>query len=248
MSVIAVCSGKGSPGATFVAVNLSNALARDGDEIFLVDLDPAGGDIAAYLGLDPRRGIFPLLRMDSDLPGSSAMLREAEDRAGVLALSGFPEASPGTGPSVLASLVRRARDSERTVVVDLGRITADSALVAREADLVLVVVQPDLVSVLGAERALRCLDAQGVGPAKTAAVITGLERRRPGDLAEVADAVGIKVIGTIPLQRRSARAALIAQKPSRTGKLSKSFGSLAVQVRSQVALRVEQPSLVEVAV
>ena len=54
MSAIAVCSGKGSPGTTFVAVNLAAASARAGEQVLLLDLDPAGGDLC-YLGLDPRR-------------------------------------------------------------------------------------------------------------------------------------------------------------------------------------------------
>lgn len=45
MSVIAVCSGKGSPGATFVAANLAAALSRANEEAVLLDLDPAGGDL-----------------------------------------------------------------------------------------------------------------------------------------------------------------------------------------------------------
>jgi MinD-like ATPase involved in chromosome partitioning or flagellar assembly len=48
-----VASGKGSPGATFVAVNLTAALARAKQDAVLLDLDPAGGDLCCYLGLDP---------------------------------------------------------------------------------------------------------------------------------------------------------------------------------------------------
>ncbi|MFY9588108.1 MAG: P-loop NTPase [Actinomycetota bacterium] len=247
MSVIAVCSGKGSPGATFVAVNLATALSH-GNDVLLLDLDPAGGDIAAYLGLDPRRGIFPLLRMDNDIPKPEAIVHEAEERGGLLALSGFPESSPATSPSVLSCLVSRAKQTDRTVVVDIGRITTDSAIVAREADFILIVVRPDLVSVLGAERALRSLKERRVDFSHTAAVISGLERRRPGDIAEVAKAMGISVAGTIPLHHRSARQALIAQKPIQKGRLHKSFRMLAEEVRSRMEPPAEPqpaPQLVE---
>jgi Flp pilus assembly CpaE family ATPase len=250
MSVIAVCSGKGSPGATFVAVNLATALAR-GNDVLLLDLDPAGGDVAAYLGLDPRRGILPLLRMDNEIPKPEAIVHEAEDRDGLLALSGFPESSPIASSSVLSCLVDRAKQTDRTVVVDIGRITSDSALVAREADFILIVVRPDLVSVLGAERALKFLKERRVDLSLTASVISGLERRRPGDIAEVGKAMGISVVGTIPLHHRSARRALIAQKPIRKGRLHKSFRMLAEEVRSRIEPPAElQPptDLVEAAV
>lgn len=56
MNTIGVCSGKGSPGATFVAVNLAASLLAEDRDVLLIDLDPNGGDIAGYLGLDPRNG------------------------------------------------------------------------------------------------------------------------------------------------------------------------------------------------
>ena len=234
MSVIAVCSGKGSPGATFVAVNLTAALARGREKALLLDLDPAGGDVAAYLGLDTRRGLYPLLRMHEGIPGLDALLREAERHAGIRAVCGFPEASAcPAGPGLLAEMLRRAGES-RSVLADLGRITPESAAVASEADLVLLVVRPDLVSVLGAERALRCLESGGVARGKIAVVVSGSERRRPADVAEVAQAIGIEVIGSIPFHRRSARKALTSQSPISNGPLARSFVSLASAARRRL--------------
>ena len=65
MSAVVVCSGKGSPGATFVAANLAAALSRvKEEEPLLLDLDPAGGDLCCYLGLDryPGRNVSPHMR------------------------------------------------------------------------------------------------------------------------------------------------------------------------------------------
>lgn len=246
MSVIAMCSGKGSPGATFVAVNLAAALARSADEVLLLDLDRAGGDVGAYLGLDPRRGIHPLLRMNDRLPQTEALVREGEERGGVLAVAGFPEAS-SVDASTVAHLLRAARDSGKAIVADLGRVSDDTAVVAREADLVLLVVRPDLVSVLGAERALRALKAGTVPPDRLSAVISGLERRRPADVKETADATGIRVIGSVPLHRRAARGALVAQTPVSKGPLARAFMSLASTVRKELMPSVGREPVAEVA-
>ena len=67
--------------------------------------------------------------------------------------------------------MRTAKLSARTVVVDIGRVSKASASTAAEADLVMLVVRPDLVSVLGAERALRCLEAAAVSRERVVAIV-----------------------------------------------------------------------------
>ena len=49
MRLVAVTGGKGGPGATTLAVGLAGAWAAAGQSVLLVDLDPAGGDVAAHL-------------------------------------------------------------------------------------------------------------------------------------------------------------------------------------------------------
>lgn len=245
MTTVAVCSGKGAPGATFVAVNLSPALARSGQPVMLLDLDPAGGDVAAYLGLDPRRGLFPLLRMNAGVPDGPAIAREAEEAAGVLAVAGFPEPFAAAVPDVLASVMGRAAGDGRVVVADLGRVDEASATVAKGADLCIVVARPDLVSVLGAERAIRLLEGCGVDRARIVATLCGTDRRRPGDVAEVAEALGVPLLGSVPWSRRAARQAMTSQHPAEKGPLARAFGSLAASLRERldacIAVREPEP-------
>jgi Flp pilus assembly CpaE family ATPase len=233
MSVIAISSGKGSPGATFVAANLPGALARAGEKVLLLDLDPSGGDLCCYLGLDPRRGLFPMLRLEGGVPGPERLLAEADERSGVLAVCGFPEPGELASPEVLVSIVRAARATGRTVVADLGRASERVEGAVREADRVILVVRPDLVSVLGAERALRQLDASGVPRERIDLVISGIEWRRPADLAEVGEALGLPVLGSVPLDRRGARKALVEQTPATTRRLRKGFDALAERILTE---------------
>jgi Flp pilus assembly CpaE family ATPase len=230
MSVIAVSSGKGSPGATFVAVNLAAAVARKGKEVLLLDLDPSGGDVCCYLGLDPRKGLYPLLRMEGGIPGAERLLEEAELRAGFLAVCGFPEPSDLASPEVLLAAVREGRGSRRTVLADLGRASEAAASVASEADRLLLVVRPDLVSVLGAERALRALEPS-IRRERIGLLLSGLERRRPGDRAEVGDALRLPIVGAVPPDARGARRALLRQSPASTRRLRRAFDSVAAELR-----------------
>jgi MinD-like ATPase involved in chromosome partitioning or flagellar assembly len=227
MTLIAVCSGKGSPGATFVAVNLAAAMDRAGEGPLLLDLDPSGGDLCCYLGLDPRRGLYPHLRVEGGVPDLEDLLAEAEERAGFLAVSGFPEPSELASSEILVGIARAARSAGRTVLTDLGRPSELVGPSASMADRIILVVRPDLVSVLGAERALRLLDAGGVDRDRIDIVVSGVERRRPGDLAEVQDALRLAVVASVPLDRRGARKALLQQAPARTRRLRKAFDALA---------------------
>jgi cellulose biosynthesis protein BcsQ len=227
MSVIAVCSGKGSAGATFVAVNLAAAMARAGEPPLLLDLDPSGGDLCCYLGLDPRRGLYPLLRLEGGVPQADRLLAEAEERAGYLAVSGFPEPCEFASSEVLVGLAMAAKSVDRTVLLDLGRASEFIAPAAGMADRTILVARPDLVSVLGAERALRRLNTASVNRDRIDIVVSGVERRRPGDLAEVEEALRLPVVGSVPLDRRGARKALLEQAPVRTRRLRRAFDALA---------------------
>jgi Flp pilus assembly CpaE family ATPase len=231
LSAIVVCSGKGSPGATFVAVNLATALARAKQDAMLLDLDPAGGDLCCYLGLDPRRGLYPLLRMEGSVSGPSRLLAEAEERSGVPVVGGFPEASELASPDVLLGALAAASAPDRIIVADIGRVATANAPIAAQAELVLLVVRADLVSVLGAERALRQLEAAGANRERIGAVVSCHERRRPADLAEVGEALRLPIVGTVPLDRRGARKALIAQRPAATRRLSRAFDALSRAAR-----------------
>ena len=234
MSAIVVGSGKGSPGATFVAVNLAAALARAKQNAVLLDLDPAGGDLCCYLGLDPRRGLYPLLRMEGSASGPSRLLSEAEERSGFRVVGGFPDASELASPDVLAGALAAASAPDRVIVADIGRVTTTNAPIAAQAELVLLVVRADLVSVLGAERALRQLESGGTDRERIRAVVSCHERRRPADLAEVGEALRLSIIGTVPVDRRGARKALIAQRPAATRCLSRAFDALSRAARRAI--------------
>ena len=97
MRLVAVTGGKGGPGATTLAVGLAGAWAAAGQSVLLVDLDPAGGDVAAHLPVaDARRGVAPLLGSPGIPPGLTAMLAEVAQvsrRVGLLAGLAQPDAA-----------------------------------------------------------------------------------------------------------------------------------------------------------
>jgi Flp pilus assembly CpaE family ATPase len=241
LSAIVVCSGKGSPGATFLAANIAASMARADEEPLLLDLDPAGGDLGCYLGLDPRRGLYPLLRMEGSIAGSARLLEETEERGGFRVVGGFPEPSGLASAEVLAGALSAARASGATVIADIGRVCETNAQVAAGSDLVLLVIRADLVSVLGAQRAVRQLESAGTPRDTIRLIVSPHERRRPADLAEVGEALRLPVLAAVPLDRRGARKALVAQSPAGTRRLRRAFDALSATVRRSLADVADEP-------
>lgn len=232
MSLVAVGAGKGSPGCSFVSINLATALAETGPQVLLLDLDPYGGDLAAYLNLDPRKGIHLLARSTS--PFLEALSREGELRRNVLCVSGFPRSADGN-PELIETTLAAARGTGQNVITDLGRVGSGTAPLFSSADLVLVVVRPGLVAVHGARRAIQDLQDAGIASSRIHAVVNGWERQRPADLAESAAALPVRTLGAIPLDRRAARRSETAQTPIDKGAALNAFRAFASEVARVLA-------------
>lgn len=233
--IVAVCCGKGSPGATFVGINLTLELARRGERWLFVDLDNSGGDAVAYLALSPSRGLNTLsLLPGTELSSPQALLSESEERLGASFVSGFPRQDSIT-PQIASQVVTALQTSTMPAIVDLGRVDRVTSVVARAANLVLVAVRPDDVSIYGADRALHFLENQGVKRDQLCLVVTGWERRRAADLPEIGGALHARVLGMIPLDRRAARRAARERTGVKGRRISRAFSDLAESVLSNLS-------------
>lgn len=239
MTCLAICSGKGSPGATFVAVNLASALVSAGSETLLIDLDPSGGDVAGYLGLDPRKGLYPLGLLGKGDFSPEALLSEAEERCEIPSISGFPK-PVGLEPLELGAILTSACATGRIVVADIGRVDGRTAVVATAADFVLLVVRPDFISVHAAARAKDILTNSGVDASRMRVVVNGWEWRHAADIADIGDSLDLPVLPMIPLGRRAVRKSLQSQTPVQQKRLRKAFVSVATQVSQEIPVAIQQ--------
>ncbi len=108
MSLIAVASAKGSPGATTLtlALGLARPPARG---CLIVEADPDGGSLAARLGLSYEPGLVEL---------AAAARREMPDAATV---DRFTQGLGGVGAHRDAGQVEDAQAGERALGFDLDR-------------------------------------------------------------------------------------------------------------------------------
>ncbi len=233
--LVVVTGGKAGPGATTLAVGLAAAWAVAGRGVLLVDLDPAGGDVAAHLSVGEirGRGVAALLATGSARVETRGVLAEAVEAAPSLrVLVGLPRADAAglLRPEVAVAVAQAARqvDGVDLVIVDPGRLLPGSVAVG-------VLALPDSVGVLaaradvpGALAAQRALLAAGEASAtELALVAVGVRRRMSADVAELAQALEHPVSGVVPAYRRQLGRAIQTGQPPTAGRLGRAYQTLA---------------------
>lgn len=207
MSVLALASAKGSPGVTTTALALAASWPSDRRAV-LVELDPAGGDVGAWLGLPAEPGVGTLAAAGRHgLDWTRALDHCQRLTAGSSVLVGPPGADQARHAvaMVAADLEHRSdMTSEADLLVDCGRLDPESPATGaiRNANLVVLVSRPD-VAALGhlAELVARL--------GSSCPVQIALVGRGPYPPEEVSAAIGADVLGVLAHDPEGA--ALIAE-------------------------------------
>jgi flagellar biosynthesis protein FlhG len=154
--LLAIASGKGGVGKTWLAISLSQALAQAGRRVLLVDADLGLANVDVQLGLDPRHDLSALL--SGRMTAAEAAIRHP---AGFEILAGCSGsgALAGLEEPALARLLlvlREAAGQWDEVVLDLGAgLDRGVRRMAATADLLLVVATEEPTSLTDAYAVLK---------------------------------------------------------------------------------------------
>lgn len=209
MALIALCSAKGSPGATTTALALAYAWpVGSGHRVLVIDADTAGGDVASGFlrgTVGPEVG-FVALASDRSRPFEEAVIAESvalDDSGRRLVLPGL--SNPAHAPRLagvwqpLIGFAAAKRDVD--VLVDIGRLgsVGDTTGLLRAADVVLLVLRSSLPSVTAGRSAVRRLvqerAARPGSDGGVQAVVVG--ERRPYSASDVAGALDLPGVAAI---------------------------------------------------
>jgi len=253
--LVAVCSDKGSPGATTTALTVASAWSS---AAVLVEADPYGGDLAIRLRTKsgaalPEVPTVLTLATAARTSGSPALVTRYAQRVndqlvvvpGHLVaeqLSGIPDWAPFAA-SLAASTV--------PVIADLGRIHAASPLleVAARADVVLVVGRADAGSVIRLRERLNrlvpVLAAHRGSPPPMFPVLVTPDRHGAADVADLGrilaeTAAGPMIVGAGYVALDAPAVARLEDGDSPTGRLART-----VLMRSARALVAQVATLVQ---
>ena len=205
----------GGCGATSVVTHLAAALSQVSDAsrgVCVADFDLQGGDVASFLGLEPKDTVAALVeaseRLDNDLLKSVI----TPTRHGFSAIAAPAAITPLDSLDVdqalkILKLLRRQFDY---VLLDLPADWTNWALSAAVASSrVLVVTDLSIASLRQAKRRLQLLDSIGVERSHVQVVVNRVERRlfKTIGVDEVKEALNCEVIASLATEGPALRSA-----------------------------------------
>jgi pilus assembly protein CpaE len=211
--VYAFVGAKGGVGTTTVAVNVATALAqREPGSALLIDLHPAYGDAAVFLGTEPRYSVLDALENVHRLDKAflTGLVGQARGGLALLASSDRASATPMDATQVRALIEAASRHYQR-VVLDVPR--HDASLEALEsASRIVIVANQELATVRAATRMCASL-RQRYGRERVSVVISRFDLQADIAQSDVERVLGSPVAYTFPSNYRLALDALNAGRP-----------------------------------
>ena len=231
--LFAIIGAKGGVGATTLAVNLATTMsAVDKRRALLIDLHPAGGDAALFLGVEPKFSFLDAL--DNTHRLDEAFLKGLVVKTGagpdLLASPDRPLAAPFEARRVRA-VVELAMRCYRVVVLDVSRSDPSADETLGLASRVIVVATQELAAIRSASRAAAALRDR-YGPDQVQIVVNRYDRDADIPSEELERAVGGPISHRFPSNYRVAIAALNKGRPLVTDNHNKLAASLAAYGRA----------------
>ena len=177
--IVAVASGKGGVGKTWLAITLSHALARAGQRVLLFDGDLGLANVDIQLGLTPSADLGAV--MAGRLTLREAVIPHAggfDILAGHSGSGALAAVAPAELERVLAGL-RAAASGYQTVLLDLGAgLDRPVRRMAAFADLLLVVATEEPTSLTDAYAVLKLHAANTEGRVGGAGIVVNVASTR----------------------------------------------------------------------
>jgi pilus assembly protein CpaE len=196
--IIAVFSGKGGTGVSFLATNLAGAMDTS---TLLVDLNLQSGDAASFLGLEPRYSLADFVanraRLDDALITSLITPHSAS-----LALLAAPLETHETDeiePEHVTEILHLVSQRYSNVVLDLPHTFDPITIAALDiADDILLVMAVDIPGIRSTKRALNVLERLAYPRSGIHVVVNRWSKHTDVELQRVQAHLGEQFIGFIP--------------------------------------------------
>jgi pilus assembly protein CpaE len=228
-----VVGAKGGVGTTTVAVNLATTLASNVKaSTLLIDLHPAGGDAALYLGAEPKFSLIDALKNTHRLDAAYFKGIVVKTAAGPdLLASPDHGAAAAVDPGKLHAVVEMAMRCYRYVVVDVGRAEASIDKTLDLASRIIVVATQELAAVRGGARTVAQLRAR-YGNERIDVVLNRYDREADIPTEDLERAFKTRIQHRFPGNYRLAIDALNKGRPIVVDNHNKLASSFAAHARS----------------
>uniref|UniRef100_A0A7C1JP18 Response regulator n=1 Tax=Caldilinea aerophila TaxID=133453 RepID=A0A7C1JP18_9CHLR len=199
--VLSIVGAKGGVGVTTLAVNLAARLAQDGNDVILVEFRPDFGTVATHFNVKTTASLAALRTLEPVAVTEQVVSRLlVKTGSGVRVLCGPQSASefgpfaPALGGALVARLVAMCD----YVVVDLPpRIDEAVELILKSSDQVLLVLEPELTSVIAAGHRLEQL-ASLSDTLTTRVLVVNRQGVMLLSLREIENRLGVTLLDVLP--------------------------------------------------
>lgn len=200
--VVTAGSGKGGTGVSFICANIAwlTAQAEPSLRIALVDLNLRANDLAAILNCEPTKTLRDLEAVMSDLDATliGSIAHNVRENLHFFSSPLTAEVEEVFTKEELTKFLEHLRGAYDLVIIDNGAYVRSSGTAAFElADMILVVVVPEVIAVKGAKRFVDSLERLGISKNNLLAL---LNRWDVSDLPpeSIADFIGISIAEKLP--------------------------------------------------
>jgi len=203
--IITVFTAKGGVGKTMLAINLGVALAQRGaNQVCVVDLDLASGDVAISLLLDPVRTLADAVSMTGhiDTTGAGSLLTSYRPGLEMLLAPVNPGDAEKVPPSLMGELLAVLRTMFDYVVVDTPPHLSEHVLTALDASAHHVLLTtPDVPALKNLRVVLDVLDMLSYPAEIRSVVLNRAESKLRLSQEDVERVIRTPVVAQIPASR-----------------------------------------------
>ena len=246
---IVILSIKGGVGKTFLAANLAAALTKDRNvRALLADLDyQVVGDMGRMLDLSPKKTMLDIIT-EIKAAKKDIVLGDfvAKHSSGMDFLSGIarPQQAHQVEPSHIKAVFDILRPNYDYIIVDAGRGFTDLMLsILNEANLVLLVANPDVLSINQVKVLINTLQSMLIPVNMIKVVLNRSESLSSIGLHEIQAALKSEIITQIPSEGKVVMEAVNRGLPvsmvNARSKVSKTIDSFANKLISDSSIFIE---------
>jgi pilus assembly protein CpaE len=234
----AFASAKGGSGSTTVVTNLAISLHQlTGKKTLLVDLELELGEVALFLGVQPRFNFVDMVqnfhRMDAGLLAS--FIERHPSGVHLLSAPYHPDRAEAVSADQIRRIMNFLRQHYDFILVDTSKSLSPATLaVFEQSDLVFVVTSADLPSIRNIQRGLPLIRRALIGGEQQIRVI--VNRYHGGEaitLKDIERTLGLKVYSTLSNDYEAVITSVNSGKPlilNGTSKYAKDLRALGWQI------------------